>query len=289
MERRDVRNERFRPVRRAGAALTAGLAVVALTGCSQQTIEQWGRVGLPEAITDRAPHIGNLWNGAWIASMVIGAFVWGLIGWVIFRYRRRSDDEVPRQNRYNLPLEILYTIVPLLVIGVLFVFTVKTQDAVAAKASGPVHRINVVGQKWSWTFNYMESGNSAVGADVHEFGTLEKIADLYLPVNEPVRFHLESADVDHSFWVPEFYYKLDVIPGHPNEFDVTPTKTGTFLGKCAELCGTYHSAMLFNVHVVSVEEYTAHLKQLAANGSTGEIKVPAFSSSGPSYGEKKEG
>ena len=271
--------------------MASGVAgsVLALAGCSADTAEQWSRWGLPVAASDRAPHIGNLWNGAWIASMVIGVFVWGLIGWVIFRYRRTHDAHTPRQNRYNLPLEILYTIVPLLIIGVLFFFTVQTQDAVAEKATGPVHTINVVGQKWSWTFNYMESENSQVGATVHEVGTLEKIPDLYLPVNEPVRFNLNSADVNHSFWVPEFYFKLDVIPGHPNSFDVTPTRLGTYLGKCAELCGTYHSAMLFNVHIVSADEYTAKLKELVALGQTGEIKAPSFPSTGPLYGSEKEG
>ncbi len=275
--------------KRAAAALAVGGIAGALSGCSSETVAQFGRWGLPEAASDRAPYIGNLWNGAWIASMVIGVFVWGLIGWVIFRYRRTHDGHVPRQNRYNVPLEILYTLVPFLVIGVLFFFTVQAQDAVRKPADGPVHTINVIGQKWSWTFNYMEQGNAKIGTTVHESGTLEKIADLYLPVNEPVRFNLVSADVDHSFWIPEFYFKLDVIPGHPNTFDVTPTKTGTFLGKCAELCGTYHSAMLFNVHVVSADEYAAHLKDLAAQGQTGEVQAPSFPSTGPNYTEKKEG
>ena len=277
------------PTRRLAALLAAGGTTLLVSGCSAETVEQWGRWGLPVAASDRAPLIGNLWNGAWIASMIIGAFVWGLMGWVIFRYRRRHEGETPRQNRYNLPLEILYTLVPLMVIGVLFFFTVKTQDAVAAKATGPVHTINVVAQKWSWTFNYLEQGNPAIGTDVHEVGTLERIPDLYLPVGEAVRFNLDSADVNHSFWIPEFYFKLDAIPGHHNSFDATPTRTGTFLGKCAELCGTYHSAMLFRVHVVSPDEYAAKLKEYAANGQTGEIKVPEFSVAGPAYGEKKEG
>lgn len=291
-ERREVGTGKRAPGR---AALLATLAVGAgalLSGCSAETLQQWGRWGLPEAASDRAPHIGNLWNGAWIASMVIGVFVWGLMGWVIFRYRRKSDSETPRQNRYNLPLEIMYTIVPLLIISVLFFFTVQTQDAVAKKAEGPVHEINVIGQKWSWTFNYMEAANPKVGSVVNDSGTVEKIADLYLPVGEPVRFNLYSADVDHSFWIPEFYYKLDVIPGHPNSFDATPTRLGTYLGKCAELCGTYHSAMLFNVHIVTPDEYYAHLKELAAQpGRNGEVKPPTFPMTGPLYGNeaKKEG
>lgn len=248
------------------------------------------RWGLPPAITDRAPFIGDLWNGAWIASAVIGLFVWGLIGWAVIRFRRKHDNEAPRQTTYNLPLEILYTLVPFLIIGVLFFFTVQAQNGVLAKVTDkPVHTIDVIGQKWSWTFNYKEAGNPAVGSDVHEVGTLEKIPDLYLPVNKPVRFNLESADVIHSFWVPEFYFKLDVIPGKHNSFDVTPTKEGVYLGKCAELCGTYHAVMVFNVHVVSEAEYNAYLKGLAAKGQTGSIKGPSFPMTGPVMTEKKEG
>jgi len=263
---------------------TAVLAgTLALSGCSAETVAQWQRVGLPEAASDRAPFIGDLWVGAWIASMVVGIFVWGLIGWVAVRYRRKHPDETPRQTRYNLPMELLYTLVPFLIIGVLFFYTVNAQNNVLAKETArPVHTINVVGQKWSWTFNYMEAGNPAIGADVHEAGTVDKIPDLYLPVDKPVRFNLTSADVIHSFWIPAFYFKLDVIPGHPNSFDVTPTKVGTYTGKCAELCGTYHAAMLFTVHVVPEADYIAYVNGLKAKGQTGEIKAPEYPNTVPS-------
>ena len=266
--------------RTARAALLVAIPVmlVALTACSE------GPFGLPAASTEQAHHVGNLWLGAWIASLVIGGIVWALIGWAVIRYRRKDGDApAPRQTTYHLPLELLYTLVPFLIVGVLFFYTVQSQDNVLAKSpGGPAHTVNVLGQKWSWTFNYMEDRNPAVGNVVHEAGTIEKIPDLYLPVNESVRFNLTSADVIHSFWVPEFYFKMDVIPGHPNSFDVTPNRTGTFLAKCAELCGTYHSAMLFNVHVVSVDEYNAYLKGLAAKGQTGELKAPVWVNTVPS-------
>ena len=106
-----------------------------------------------------------------------------------------------------------------------------------------------------------------------------------------MRFRLKSADVIHSFWVPAFYFKMDVIPGHPNQFDLTPTRIGVYDGKCAELCGTYHANMIFKVHVVSVEDYNKHLQQLKAQGDTGEIKpansVAALTTTEPHEGEKK--
>lgn len=290
-EGRDVSLRNNRTV--AGGLTFTALAAMGLllSGCSADTVAQWQRVGLPEAASDRAPMIGNLWVGAWIASMVVGVFVWGLMAWVVVRFRRGHAGEAPRQTRYNLPIELLYTLVPFLIIGVLFFFTVNTQNGVLAKADAavkPLTTVNVIGQKWSWTFNYMEESNPQVGAVVHQQGTIDKIPDLYLPIDQPVRFNLVSADVIHSFWIPAFYFKLDVIPGHPNSFDVTPTKLGTFSGKCAELCGTYHAAMLFTVHVVSSDEYASYLNGLKALGQVGEIKAPEYPNTVPSVPTAKE-
>lgn len=253
-----------------GVAVAAGLALVALSACSGQG----ARLGLPEAATAEAPNVGNLWLGAWIASLAVGAVVWGLIGWAVIRYRRREGDApAPRQTTYHLPLELLYTLVPFLIVGVLFFYTVKAQDAMVQQTEEPDVVINVVGQKWSWTFNYMEQDNPDVNTNAYTVGTLETIPDLYLPVNKTVRFNLESADVIHSFWVPSFYFKMDVVPGKHNSFDATPNKLGTFDGKCAELCGEYHALMLFKVHVVTEEEYEAYVSDLAASGNAGERLV----------------
>lgn len=231
------------------------------------------RVGLPEASSDRAEPIGSLWVGSWIAAAVVGIGVWGLMGWVVLRYRRRGDL-LPKQNRYNLPLEVLYTVAPFVIIGVLFYFTIIAQNKVIEPIENPDHTVAVVGQKWSWTFNYQSADNPAVGEDVYEFGTINESPDLYLPVDKTVEFELTSPDVIHSFWIPSFYEKLDVIPGKVNKLYVTPKKEGVFPGKCAELCGTYHSAMIFNVHIVSEGEFDAYLKTLAAKGQVGEAKGP---------------
>ena len=221
--------------------------------------------------------MGNLWLGFWIASLLIGGLVCGLIGWSIIRYRVKPGQEraIPRQTKYHLPLELLYTLVPFLIVGVLFFYTMRSADAMNDQSEEPDLVIDVIGQKWSWTFNYIEGDNPEIGTDAHEVGTLESIPDLYLPQGKRVRINLEAPDVIHSFWVPAFYYKLDVIPGHPNSFDVTPTKLGTYDGKCAELCGTYHSLMLFKVHIVPEEEYNEKIKELAASGNDGALPMPS--------------
>ncbi len=264
---------RVRAVRLGLASVSVSTALL-LSGCSAGDVGALKRLGLPEAASDRAEGVHTLWVNTWIAAGLVGVFVWGLIIWAVVRYRKRTDnDQVPPQNRYNLPMEVLYTLAPFVIIGVLFYYTIAIQNQVLAKTPDPAHTINVTGQKWSWTFNYKEADNPAVGTDVYEVGTIVKTPDLYLPVGETVHFNLGSPDVIHSFWVPAFAFKLDVIPGRANNFEMTPTKEGVFAGKCTEFCGTYHSAMLFNVHVVSPEEYAAYLKGLAAKGQTGELQA----------------
>lgn len=243
--------------------------VLLMTGCSSATTEQWKRLGLPEGATDRTTSMENLWVGSWIAALIVGFLVWGLILWTVVRYRRRSED-APRQVRYNLPLEALYTLAPFAIIAVLFFYTEDVRHTVAENATGEPHVIDVVGQQWQWTFNYDEQVEGATERGVWETGDIPNPATLWLPVNEPIKFKLTSPDVIHSFWVPAFYFKRDVIPGRPSDFELTPTKTGTFAGKCAELCGLYHSRMTFTVKVVSKSEYDAHLKELADRGQTGK-------------------
>lgn len=263
---------RRRGARRLAVAGLLGLLVAALTACGD-IAEGPGQIeafGLPPAASEQAPAMGNLWVGSWIASLAIGFVVWGLMGWAFIAYRRKHHGQVPRQTRYNLPLEIMYTIVPFLIVGVLFFYTVQAQNVMTdrTQTSPNAHTVNVVAQKWSWTFNYMEGAD---GETVWDAGTVEQTPDLYLPVNETVTFNLNSPDVIHSFWVPSFYMKLDVIPGRTNSFQVTPNTEGVFAGKCAELCGTYHSAMLFNVHIVSQEEFDQRMRDLRERGQTGEV------------------
>src|SRR5215213_3184133 len=250
------------------------LSVLFLTGCSQALDDQIRRLGFPPPAGNRGTYILNLWIGSWIAAFAVGFIVLGLILWAANRYKTKHA-KMPRQNRYNLPMEIFYTIAPFIIIAVLFYYTVLAQNEVKARAPDPEVTIDVVGQKWSWTFNYKAADNPAVGSDVWEAGTINKTPDLYLPVGKLVEFNLTSPDVIHSFWVISFYRKLDVIPGRVNTLQMKPTTEGVFAGKCAELCGTYHSAMLFNVHVVSEDEYNAYLNSLEAKGQTGEAKGPS--------------
>ncbi|WP_093609495.1 cytochrome c oxidase subunit II [Streptomyces indicus] len=290
-----------RPMRRKlPQVLTAGLILATATGC---TYEDFPRLGMPTPTTEEAPRILSLWQGSWAAALAVGVLVWGLILWSAFFHRRsRTKVEVPPQTRYNMPIEALYTVVPLIIVSVLFYFTARDESKLLALSEKPAHTINVVGFQWSWGFNYVEDVPGSKG-DAKTDENLKDIPDkyrdafpanaggvydigtpgtrnpqnnnpgptLWLPKGEKVRFVLTSRDVIHSFWVVPFLMKQDVIPGHTNVFEVTPNKEGTFMGKCAELCGVDHSRMLFNVKVVSPERYQEHLEELAKKGQTGYV------------------
>ncbi|AEM86601.1 aa3-type cytochrome oxidase subunit II [Streptomyces violaceusniger] len=291
-----------RPVRRKLLqALAAGLVLVTATGC---TSKDFPRLGMPTPVTEEAPRILSLWQGSWAAALATGVLVWGLIIWaVIFHRRSRTKIEVPAQTRYNMPIEALYTVVPIIIVSVLFYFTARDENALLKTSKKPDHVVNVVGYQWSWGFNYMENVDGSTASPKQEAKEISSIPQrmlnavpkgaegvydagtpgernpqtgnpgptLWLPKGESVQFILTSRDVIHSFWVIPFLMKMDVIPGHTNRFEVTPNREGTFRGKCAELCGVDHSRMLFNVKVVSPERYQQHLKDLAKKGQTGYI------------------
>jgi len=270
--------------RRLAALVAVGVGVLLLAGCSSETQDEWSRFAMPDPASEQGERILHLWQGAWIAALVTGVIVWGLIFYAIIRFRRRSADEIPVQTRYNLPLEIFYTIAPVIMVIVFFTHTVKTQNYVLDENRPDDNCMEITGQQWTWTFNYGvgEKGDCEVTPNsttfpyssyVYTSGTGSDIPDLYLPVGETTRFNLHSPDVIHDFGVPAFLMKMDVIPGRVNHYAITPTTTGTFRGKCYELCGTYHSRMLFNVHVVTREEYDAHLKELAAAGNTSALPL----------------
>jgi cytochrome c oxidase subunit 2 len=261
------------PRRRKNAVRAGALAVMllALTGCTNDTFT---RLGFPNPVTTQGKITLSLWQGSWIAGLCVGAVVWGMILWAVIFHRKRGD-KLPPQVRYNMPIEILYTIVPFVLIAVLFYYTAKDENTIDSVSATPAVTVNVVGFQWSWQFNYPQYGvqmdgqmwNPATPSDTSNLPVLE------IPEGQVVKFNLTSPDVIHAFWVPEFLFKRDVIPGHPNHFEITADQTGTFIGHCSELCGLYHSRMLFTLKIVTpaqFQQFVAHQQaiQKTASGST---------------------
>lgn len=235
--------------------------LITCTGCDTDELP---RLAFPTPKTEEAPRILLLWQGSWLAAIITGVVVWGLILWACVFHRRKSADQIPIQTRYNLPIEVLYTVLPFVMILVLFYFTERDQSILLDNDRDEDVTVNVVARQWSWSFNYVD-------ANVYDAGTPGDRPQLVLPVNNLVRFELTSPDVIHSFWVSDFLMKMDVIPGRTNAFELTPNQLGTFPGKCAELCGTDHSRMLFDVQVVSEEQYRDHVNDLRDRGQTGQL------------------
>jgi cytochrome c oxidase subunit 2 len=262
------------------AAIPIGIAVaIVLAGCTQEQLQGW-LPGDPETTNHTSRTIG-LWVTSWIVLLIVGVITWGLIIWAAVVYRRRKGQSgLPVQLRYNLPIEVFYTIVPLILVVGFFAFTARDQAVIETPDPDPDVQIEVYGKRWAWDFNYVTDNAyySGVQADFNADGTIntDNLPVLVLPVDKSVEISIESRDVIHSFWVVDFLYKKDMVPGKTNHMYFTPTKIGTYQGKCAELCGEYHSLMLFTVEVVSQEDYDAYIDALksgaeAPYGGEGQI------------------
>ncbi len=310
--------------RRAALVVVLGAAALLLSGCSWS--EALG-LGWPNGITPQAHLNRELWIGSVIASLVVGVIVWGLIFWTsAFHRHKKGETELPRQFGYNMPLELVLTVVPFLIISVLFYFTVVVQENLLRKEPNPEVTVDVTAFQWNWKFGYQnvnfsdgtfkfdgadpsrtlaaagpeglqgeqggEFGSSgekhAIGArerdnkdylnfdKVETLGNSHEIPILVLPTGKRIEFQIASADVVHGFWVPEFLFKRDVMPdpkanNSDNVFQISEImKTGAFVGRCTEMCGTYHSMMNFELRVVEPNDFKAYMQQRIAGKTNAE-------------------
>jgi cytochrome c oxidase subunit 2 len=252
-----ARRGRFRRLR----LLALGAPLLLATGCTGEAAK-WERGGWPAPVTDQGKKVLGLWQGALLASLIIGGIMLVLIIGSAIMFRKRSEDQLPRQVRYNLPIEVLYTFIPVVIVSVLFYFTAIRESDEDKITPGGL-QIGVVGFQWNWQFNYLDKGLSITGRPGDD-------PQLVLPVGEKIHFYETSPDVIHSFWVIPFLFKRDVIPGRVNQFELTVTKAGVFKGKCAEYCGVDHDRMLFTVKAMPMAQYQQWLAQAqtaAANGT----------------------
>jgi cytochrome c oxidase subunit 2 len=245
------------------AARIVAIAVVALlaSSCSSS-------FGMPSGASEQGRDIFDLWQVFFWAAIVVAAIVYGLLGWSLLRYRRRRTDDADalgRQFHANIPLEIVYTAIPVAIVIGLFALSINTGDSVGEISPHPDVVLHVEAFSWGWRFSFPNDGVTVL-SDPSGEGVPGPV--LELPVGETVRVELTSNDVIHAFWVPEFLFKRDAIPGRTNEFDITPTTPGTYHGVCSEYCGLNHAYMTFTVKVVSAQEFQAWLGQQASGGTS---------------------
>ncbi|WP_295628394.1 cytochrome c oxidase subunit II [uncultured Corynebacterium sp.] len=291
------------------------------------------RFGWPQGVTPEAQAMGNFWVWVWVAAWIIGIAVWGLtiysmVGFSAKKAKKAGKDEFPRQTAYNVPLELVLTIVPILIVMSLFFFTVQTQNKVTAMDKQPEVVVDVTAFQWNWKFGYANISGEIMGGEdyvgreenpgpesfftdedsegegpdqaefpvhgqsksdtsylhvneVEVLGTTEEVPVLVVPMDTAIEFDLASADVVHSFWVPEFLFKRDAFP-HPEanksnrRFQIEEISSdlvenrpvdnprdvhsNAFVGRCAEMCGTYHAMMNFEVRAVPREAFAEYIQ-----------------------------
>jgi cytochrome c oxidase subunit 2 len=258
--------------RLARTALLVPLLVL-LTGCSREDIPNFG---WPNAITPQGQRALDLWKGSSVAGLVVMVAVYGLIFWSCWAYRKR-DDVLPAQVGYNLPVEVLYTVIPTIIVGFLFYFTARDQTYIDKLDKKPDCTVNVVGFQWAWQFNYTDCGTATGLSIVGRPGVTQaqggELSHLYLPEGKVVRFVETSPDVIHSFWVPDLLFKRDVIPGRQNTWQVDSIEAGDYKGRCAELCGEFHSRMLFTLTVTSQSDFDSFVEAAKADTTSGRYSM----------------
>jgi cytochrome c oxidase subunit 2 len=240
---------------RTKALLAALAAPLLLASCKVPSF------GAHEGASKAGNDTFKLWQGFSIAALVIGLFTLALIVWAALRYRRRGD-QIPKQTQYNISLEVIYTVVPIVIVIALFAATVVVQNKVLANPT-PNATVNVTAFQWGWKFTYP-------GHKAYVVGQTTQTPELVMPSNEDVRFNLVSSDVVHGFYVPEFNFSRYAQPGLTNTFTFNIDKPGLYKAQCTQLCGLYHSLMYFNVRVLTPANYKTWLANKDASTSAAD-------------------
>jgi cytochrome c oxidase subunit 2 len=246
-------------------AVLAAVVAVSASGCS---VEEVIRFGWPIGVTPQALEMRQLWTSLVLLSLVVGVIVWGLTAWAVAFHRKKGEGELPRQFQYSLPVEIVSVVLPTVLVAIIFSYTVIVQNDVDKHIPNPDVKINVIAFQWNWQFDYPDN---PTGKPISTLGTSETIPLLVLPTDKSIQFTLTSQDVIHSFFVPEFLFKRDVFPD-PDKNDTDNVfvidkidRPGAFVGRCAELCGSYHSQMNFEVRAISPDLYQRYLQLRSQN------------------------
>ena len=228
-------------------------AIFLLSGCAKDS-----GAGFPTDASSVNDISSPLWTWAWVAAGVVGVFTAILIIWpAIFHRAPKNGPEFPKQTQYNIPVEVAYTVIPFLIVAVLFYYTAVKENEIVKPTAKVQHEIVVNGIQWSWQFTYLDAGK-----DVTLTGTPDKPPVLVVPQGERVRYTINSNDVVHGFWIPAFMIQIQNLPGVTNHLEFTANKLGDFPGRCNILCGRNHTQMLFTVRVVTPAEYQNYIANL---------------------------
>jgi cytochrome c oxidase subunit 2 len=232
---------------------------------------------VPTPVTVEGRDIARLYDGFVVVAIIVGLVVFGLTTFAIVRYRREHTGPPPPQVHGNLLVEGIWTAIPVAIVIALFAFTLVVLGSVEGRSERPAADIRVEGFRWGWTFSY-PSERVAVS------GIGQPGPEAVVPVGEPIRVTLVGNDVIHSFFVPQFLFKRDLVPGRENTFEFTIDAAGTYRGQCAEFCGVLHSQMPFTLRAVPPAEYAAWLASMRTAPRAGGAQPAAPAASTPTAG-----
>jgi cytochrome c oxidase subunit 2 len=267
----------------AGLIIVAVIAVVvvvlAAAGVTPQAVwDSFFPVNGQTPATDRGQATRQLYNIVFLIAVAIFILVELLIVFTVFRYRRKPGDEaLPPQVHGNNLVEVIWTAIPTAIVLFLFVMSWQTLNTVDAKTPSDVH-VRAVAARFEWQFDYLDANGKTLFSEVLPVGDDD---GMWVPVGKPVLVSLIAKDVNHAFYVPKFLFKRDAIPGKLNEFNFTVEDAGTYRGQCAELCGSGHGAMLFEVHAVAPAAFDAWLAAKIAKANATPPPAPSGAAAGP--------
>jgi cytochrome c oxidase subunit 2 len=255
-----VAAERRAPGRTAAEMIIVGV-IASVVGIAAGLLINW----FPPAASTQADEIDTLWDVLIIASVPVFVLVTVVICFSVINFRMRPGEEdldgPPIHG--NTRLEVIWTAIPaILIVGLVTYAYVVLRDIEKspALAAGQKERVvRVFGEQFAWTFAYNEGGKQF------------RSAQLYLPANESVKFEVQSKDVIHDFWVPDFRMKIDAVPGITTSYRVTPKSSaiGPHQIVCAELCGLGHAFMRQTAHVMTRADFTAWVRKASGGGAGG--------------------
>ncbi|MEZ4516511.1 MAG: cytochrome c oxidase subunit II [Chloroflexota bacterium] len=214
---------------------------------------------LPRAASAEAQPIDTMFNiHFWMIAFLFSLIMVFML-YSAFVFRKQPEDETDGPHIHsNTPLEIGWTIVPVFVVIGFGIYGAVVLNEITRPDPNEMV-VEVTGKQWVWSFGYPNEEKNVTSAE------------LVLPVDQPVVLKMNSVDVLHSFWVPEFRVKQDLVPGRETTLRITPTQLGDYKVRCAEICGTNHSVMLADVRVLSAEDYQAWMEEKLAAPAFGEM------------------
>ena len=279
-----------RPRTRSGpGTIVAGLVVVVVllvvAFAAATGVNLGGAVGAvvdslspPRAVTTQAVAIRDLYNVVFFVAAAIFIGVEILIFGTVIKYRRKKgDDDLPAQTHGNNVAEVLWTVIPTVIVVWLFVVSWQTLNTVEARSEQPALQVTARAGQFQWSFDYLAEDGKTI--EYTQYLPTGENGGMAVPVGRPILVKLESPDVLHAFYVPQFLFKKDVVPGQTNEFEFTLKEEEAgqvFRGQCAELCGGGHAAMIFDLRAMTGPEFDAWLEEAKAS-----VPPPAQPSGGP--------